>query len=170
MTTDKGWDAVISSCGHYRYRLDRRGSGLDCSTAMVTMVNPSTADHRRNDHSITKITGLTARSGIGGFVVANKFAFRATEVKELRQCGDPIGPDNLLHLREMFALADRHIVAWGSLAKLPKHLRTQWLVIVALAKVEGVDLWCWGTCKDGQPAHPLMLAYDTPLVKWEPPL
>lgn len=28
---------------------------------------------------------------------------------------------------------------------------------------DGGIVWCWGTTKEGQPRHPLMLPYSTPL-------
>ncbi len=59
------------------------------------------------------------------------------------------------------------IAAWGPLAKQPPARRhRRWKA--ATAKI-GRPLMCLGTAKDGHPRHPLMLAYDTPLVPWTTP-
>jgi hypothetical protein len=68
----------------------------------------------------------------------------------------------------MMTEADKIICAWGPLAKLPPRLRGRWREVVALAA--GKPLWCLGTSADGQPRHPLMLRYTTPLVEWKPPV
>jgi hypothetical protein len=60
-------------------------------------------------------------------------------------------------------------VAWGPLGKLPPPLRTRWRDVVAIADRVGCRLMCWGTAQDGQPRHPLMLAYSTPLIEWRRP-
>jgi hypothetical protein len=78
--------AVISDCGIYRYRLER-GAGR---TLSVIMVNPSTADAENDDPTIRKVLGFAERLLCERIVVGNKFAFRATDVNELRTAKDPI--------------------------------------------------------------------------------
>jgi hypothetical protein len=57
------------------------------------------------------------------------------------------------------------VAAWGG--PLPK-----WLFEISKRSLVWVKsrrsgtLRCFGTTKDGSPRHPLMLAYDTPLVNW----
>lgn len=152
----------------YRYRLER-DTGQGGKTAAVIMVNPSTADAEVDDATIRKFIGFSQRLGIGRFIVGNKFALRATDVSELKTARDPIGPMNDAHLEQIMRDADLHIVAWGSLAKLAKPMRERWKRIVDIARHHvGCPLYCLGTTQDGQPRHPLMLAYDTPLELWTP--
>lgn len=159
--------AVISPCGLYRYRLEREmGAGL---TAAGIMVNPSTADGLSDDATIRKWLGFAARHNIGRFIIGNKFAYRATDVKMLRTASDAIGPENDAHLEQIMRDADIHIVAWGPLAKLPPNLRSRWRDVTAIADRVGCKLMCFGTAQDGHPRHPLMLAYETPLVPWSTP-
>jgi hypothetical protein len=160
--------AVISHCGLYRYIL-KRDFFRPGPVAAVFMVNPSTADASANDATIRKLLGFGARLGWHGLIVANVCAYRATDVRELGGVPDPVGPDNERYIRETMRDADLHIAAWGPVAKLPRELREEWRMIDVLAKDEGYDLQCWGTAKDGHPRHPLMLAYDTPLVPWVAP-
>jgi hypothetical protein len=156
--------ALLSDCGQYRLRLERAiGAG---KVAAGIMVNPSTADAHDDDQTINKWYGFSRRLGFGRFIIGNKFAYRAADVRELRGIEDPIGPENDKHLEQIMRDADVHIVAWGPLSKLPKALRSRWVDIVAIADRVGCPLYCWGTAQDGHPRHPLMLAYSTPLVRW----
>lgn len=160
--------AVLSPCGTYRYRLERHGLSGSGAVAWI-MVNPSTATATADDATIRKVIGFTERLGGGWAIVGNKFAYRATDVKELRRVADPRGPDNNMHLKQIMAEAPVVIAAWGPLAKLPDALRKRWTTVAAIADQLGVKLMCFGTAQDGQPRHPLMLAYDTPLIEWRRP-
>lgn len=160
--------AVISGDGIYRYRLDR-DLGAAGQTAAFIMVNPSTADGSVDDATIRKLIGFSQRHDFGRFIVGNKFAFRATDVSELKVAADPVGPDNDYHLRQIMAAADIVIVAWGPLGKLAQKHRARWKDIWTIAAGCEKRLHCIGTAKDGHPRHPLMLAYDTPLALWSRP-
>ncbi len=159
--------AVLSDCGRYRYRLERSIAPAG-KTAAIIMVNPSTADAMTDDHSIRKWKGFGVRFGFKRLLVGNKFAFRATDIKALRTAVDPIGPDNDNHLRQILGMSDIHIVAWGSLNKLPSLLRVRWKRVVEIADEFGCELYCLGTAQDGHPLHPLMRPYDSHLVRWHP--
>lgn len=160
--------AILSDCGKYRYRLERHGLAGAGAVAWL-MVNPSTADATENDATIRKVIGFSERMGAGWLIVGNTFAYRATDINALKTCADPKGPDNDRHLREIMGAAPVVIAAWGPLAKLPERLRRRWRTIVTMADELGVQLMCLGTAQDGQPRHPLMLAYDTPLQPWKAP-
>lgn len=160
--------AIISPCGLYRYRLERHGLSGAGAVAWI-MVNPSTADAAQDDPTIRKVIGFSERMGAGWLIVGNKFAYRATDVRELATAADPRGPENDVHLVEIMREAPTVIVAWGPLSKLPKDLRRRWLTIVRMASDIGRPLTCFGTAQDGHPRHPLMLAYDTPLIEWKRP-
>lgn len=160
--------AVISDCGLYRYRLERHALAGAGAVAWI-MVNPSTADATQDDATIRKVIGFSERMGAGWAVVGNKFAWRATDVRELKTARDPVGPDNDDHLAQIMRDAAQVIVAWGPLAKLPPHLRRRWYKIAHIAEALGKPLMCFGTANDGHPRHPLMLAYDTPLIPWKRP-
>jgi len=134
------------------------------------MVNPSTANDQMDDATIRKVIGFSNRLGAGWAIVGNKFAFRATDVRDLKAARDPIGPDNDAHLAEIIACAPTVIAAWGPLAKLPKPLRRRWIKVAGLCRQIGRPLMCLGVANDGQPRHPLMLSYDTPITEWRVPV
>lgn len=158
--------ATLSPCGTWRYDLTRRiGDG---PTAAIVGVNPSTADAIKDDQTIRKDLGFAARIGWGRIVKINKFAGRATDVRELRNMSDPIGPENDAHIERVIRDCDVLVFAWGPLSKLPRHLRSRWKFLHDTAQAAGKSPLCWGVAKDGHPRHPLMLAYATPLVPWSP--
>lgn len=160
--------AIISDCGLYRYRLERHALSGAGAVAWI-MVNPSTADAKEDDPTIRKVIGFSERLGAGWAIVGNKFAYRATDVNALKTARDPVGPDNDAHLAKIIADAGTVIAAWGPLAKLPPTLRRRWYKIARMADEAGRTLMCFGTAQDGHPRHPLMLAYDTPLIEWKRP-
>lgn len=164
--------AIISPCGTYRYWLTRR---LACEAehvvkVCVIMVNPSTADATENDATIRKLIGFGRLLDWSEFTVVNKFAYRATDVNELRNCDNAIGPLNDGYIGLAMLEADLVFVAWGASGKLPAPLRQRWRDIAEFAGAHGIRLYCWGVCEDGHPRHPVMIAYDTPIKQWWPPL
>jgi hypothetical protein len=160
--------ALMSPDGQYRYKLVRTSSA-EGRTALWLGINPSTADGEVDDASIRRLYGFGERLGIGTWLVGNLFAYRATDVKKLASAEAPIGPETDKYLAEMMAEANLVIAGWGSIGKVPRHLRPRWKEVVGLAQRHGRDLLCWGTCADGHPLHPLMLPYTSVLRTWEPP-
>ena len=161
--------AVISPCGQYRYRLERSWEVPAASSygqTTIIMVNPSTADATNNDATIRKLIGFGSGRW-ANIVVGNLFAYRATDVRELANASDPVGPENDEHLRRMIGEAFRLIFAWGPTAKLPKQLRDRWRVVDVMARKLGKEPLCIGKpAKCGHPRHPLMLAYAEPIQPW----
>lgn len=160
--------AIISACGQYRYRLERDGPGEGQTT--VIMVNPSIADAETDDATIRKLKGFGERYQWGRLVVGNLFAFRSVEVRTMAISPDPIGPENDQHLMDMLREADRFVVAWGPMAKLPKRLRTRYRRVLEIASmVSRRPLSIGAPARDGHPCHPLMLPYARELQPWERP-
>lgn len=165
-----GRSAVISDCGRWRYRLERRLTSGNPLRLGALMVNPSDADHEQDDPTIRRWYGFADRLGYGIVDVANLFAQRTPDVHALDK--NPYlasGPENDKHLVAMMNEADLLIVGWGPMSKLHPGLRGRWKDVVKLAAAENKTLYCLGTAKDGHPRHPLMLAADAPLIKWPVP-
>ncbi len=160
--------AIFSDCGLYRYLLEH---DFGCTGPVVSlgMINPSDANEEKNDPTMTKVDGFCARLGASKVTVWNPFALIAKDVRDLRSAVDPIGPENDAYIERAIRGADIHIVAWGPLSKLPKRLRNRWRSVVDVLNRAGAKAMCWGTALDGQPRHPLVLAYATPLVPWSIP-
>jgi hypothetical protein len=149
----------------FRWRLDREVQDEGIVAALVG-VNPSDAGAVKNDQTIRKDLGFAQRLGWRRIIKVNKFAFRATDVRELASAFDPIGPENDAHLARAFEDADVIVPCWGPLSKLPKRLRRRYIEVCRIIERAGKPVMCLGTANDGQPRHTLMLAYETRLVPW----
>jgi hypothetical protein len=157
--------AIVSRCGTWRYRLDRQVQPHGQVFAYFG-VNGSTATARVDDHTVRKWIGFTERNGGSRFIVGNAFAFRATDVRELAQASDPVGPRNKIHLANIIAEADILVPCWGSRAKLPGRLHGQLDALREQILASGKPVRIWGLSQSGDPLHPLTLAYSLPLVEW----
>lgn len=159
--------ATTSMDNVYRYTLGRTlkrgiGHGYERRRVLFVMLNPSTADMMRDDPTIRKCKGFADRWGYRELEVANLFAYRATDPRALAKADDPVGPDNDGAIRFTMSQADEIVVAWGR--SCPRNLRSRTHVVAALLATSGKPVRCLGTTQDGQPRHPLMLAYETPLI------
>lgn len=161
--------AIISPCGLYRYRLER-----ECCPAFEGSkvfayfgVNPSTADASLDDATVRKWRGFTTRNGGHRFIVGNVFTFRSTDPGALSQQDDPFGPQWIEHLGGIIADADVLVPCWGRLNKMPKDLRGAPAQLLANLLRTGKPVLHFGVTACGQPMHPLMLGYDTPLTAWD---
>lgn len=168
MNDNKASSAIISECGTYRYRLERDVQ-MDGIVAALFGINPSTADAKLNDATIRKDIGFAKVNGWRRFLKGNRFAYRATDVRELAKAADPFGPDNESHLRQIIADADILVPCWGSREKVPQTLRPSLDALRDLLWASGKRVMVFGFTASGDPKHPLMLGYDTPLIDWEGP-
>jgi hypothetical protein len=157
--------AVFSSCQKYRYRLDRIWDD-SLPPLAFGMLNPSTADHERNDATIERCERRAQSLGFGSLIVWNLFAFRATDPRYLLNQLDPIGPDNdhfiQTAITETKAREGTVIIGWGSQGQLlGRHLQ-----VLEIARNSNVDLYCLGTTARGQPRHPLYISYESKPTVW----
>lgn len=163
-----GNSAIISPCGTWRYRLDREIQPTGTVFAYFG-VNGSTATADKEDQTTRKWNGFTLRNGGRKYIVGNPFAFRATDVRDLARADDPVGPENGRHLREIIAEADVLVPCWGNRAKVPERLRLHFATLRDLLLTAGKPVKVFGLTASGDPKHPLMLGYDTPLIEWSHP-
>lgn len=149
--------AILSTDEVYRYTLLRRwlfGKGR----CLFIMLNPSTADAINDDPTIKRCISFAKQWEFREMMVTNIFALRATYPKDLKAHESPIGPENDRYLVEAVRKADRIVAAWGV------HGSFMGRSVQVLEMLKGKDVRCLGTTKDGQPRHPLMVAYATQLV------
>lgn len=157
--------AELSDDGLYRYWLARRWDGDDQDAHPVTwvMLNPSTADHQVDDNTIRRCMGFTDQFGYVAMAVVNLFALRSRDPKALARTeaegGDPVGPLNDEHLKEVFSSSALVIAAWGAHA----FAQPRAVAVRALAEDAGHTLLCLGRTKDGHPKHPLYLPWNAAL-------
>jgi hypothetical protein len=133
----------------YRYELWRT---WDASAPLLTciLLNPSTADARRDDPTIRCCVRLAARRGYGGIIVGNLFALRARDPRRLRRAHDPIGPHNDESLRAMLRGTGDVLAAWGNGGAWRRRGASVLALVAPTARV-----YCLGITRLGQPRHPL---------------
>lgn len=144
--------AVFSPCGKYRYRLWRSwasGSG----TVNFLMLNPSTADESANDPTVERCEQRARAWGFSRLIVTNLFAWRDTSPEAMKAAAEPVGAGNDAAILEAARESDRVICAWGVHGL---HLGRSAAVLQMLACI---DLWALRLTSEGQPSHPLYLAY-----------
>lgn len=160
--------AIISHCGKYRYRLDRMVSDSGPVYAFFG-VNPSTADASVDDATVRKWRGFVQRWGGSRFIVGNVFAYRATNVRKLASVGDPFGNANGDHITDIINEADILVPCWGKTGKVPPSLQFAFDVLMDALVSSGKPVKHFGVTAAGDPKHPLMLGYSTPLMVWGEP-
>jgi hypothetical protein len=144
--------AVFDASGRYRYRLTRVWAP-ERPRVLFVLLNPSTADHRRDDPTIRRCMGFARAWGYGGVEVVNLFAWRATRPRDLRQAREPVGRGNTRHLRAAVRRAERVVVAWG----MHGAWRGRGRVALALLRRWDCAPLCLGITRSGQPRHVLYL-------------
>jgi len=154
-------------CGQYRYRLERVLAEHGIVVAYFG-VNPSTAGAEVEDQTTMKWRGFAFRMSARKYIAGNPFAFRATDVRALSRAADPVGPENEQHIRQIVADADLLVPCWGNRSKLPLALRPRLGALTRVLLASGKPVHVFGLTKSGDPLHPLMLGYDTQLVRWSP--
>ncbi len=142
--------AVLSPCGRYRYRLERRWA--PGPAVVFVMLNPSTADHQADDPTIRRCLGFARAWGYDALVVVNLFAWRATEPAQLPAERElAVGPEADAHLLEAARSTDLVVCAWG--VHGVRFGRDQ--EVLGLLRGAGVEPMCVGVSKEGHPRHPL---------------
>lgn len=160
--------AVLSDCGKYRYSLSRQ-FGLGDRSVTFIGVNPSTADAEVDDATVRKWIGFAKRWGYDGIEVVNLFAFRSTDVRALATADDPVGISNDRYTERALLRASMVVPCWGSITKIPDALRGRIDIVRDwMNRAVNAPVKCLGYTKHGDPRHPLMLGYDTPLEPWLP--
>jgi hypothetical protein len=147
--------AIISDCGLYRYEL-RREWDDKLPPMVVIMLNPSTADAEKDDPTISRCINRAQDLGFGSLIVGNLFAFRASDPKRLRTADDPVGLDNAASLVKVLAeCKQKHgklLLAWGTEGT---YCEAGHVFLRLLASPSGLEYFCLGKTKQGQPKHPL---------------
>ncbi len=145
--------AVIE--GDYRYRLWREWDS-NSKTVSFIMLNPSRADAKINDPTITRCIKFAQDCGYGRLEVVNLFAYRTPHPSLLKQAAEPIGKDNEQYVLETVEWSECVILAWGNNGTWQQ----QDLYVLQLLK-NYTHLYCFGITKKGCPRHPLYLPSNT---------
>ena len=151
--------AVLSCDQTRRYLLTRR---WDAGPLIAwVMLNPSTADAKTDDATITRCVKRARQlQGLGGIAVVNLFSLRATDPRELAKHPNPVGPANDSFIVRTCQSAGLVVVAWGAHGSYLGRDAD----VTALLTRSGIQPFCLGVTASGQPRHPGRMAYAAALV------
>lgn len=158
---DAASTAIYSPCESYRYLLTRKWDAGG-PKALFVMLNPSTATEMQNDPTVERCERRARALGFGAFRVANIFAWRATDPREMRSAADPVGPLNDAALMFSLGWADLVLCAWGTHGA---HLG-RGAAVVSMLRQTGKPLHHLGLSLQGHPKHPLYIGYDKQPELW----
>lgn len=153
-------ECVFSADRNHRYTLIHRPNPLFGSDRLLMWIglNPSTADEKQLDPTLTRILGYSLREGYDGFIMTNLFAWRATEPKDMKASPDPIGPDNDRRLLECARRCGKVVAAWGSHGSFMER------DVQVCALLKDFEMVCLSRNADGGPGHPLYLKKTLPFA------
>ncbi len=152
------YGAAFDASGSYRYSLWRAWSN-DSPRIVFVLLNPSTADEKRNDPTIRRCIGFARTWEFGSVEVVNLFAYRATDATKLLKVDDPVGEENNYYLVQAVDRCSTVVVGWGTRGMLLGRDRE---VMQLLAGRKG--MYCLGLTNDGLPRHPLYVRGDSSLI------
>lgn len=151
-------DAILSSCGNYRYSLARKRD-LQKDDLIWVLLNPSTADSTQDDPTIRKIIQFSKNFGYWWCLVYNLFALRSTDPKVLITHSDPIWPDNDNHIQTIPTEKKIVFARWN-------HGILQWRSTKVIDLLKDHNTRYLEKNKSQQPKHPLYVWYNIWLKKW----
>ncbi len=160
--------ASFSPCNLFRYKLTRDwfNEGEKRNNLLFIMLNPSTADAEVFDPTVRRCFGYAQDWGFNSMSVANIFAYRATDPKDMLNARDNgvniVGNDNNKAIIELSTEANRIVCAWGS-HKWSKERSNE--VLNILRQQNLTEVYCLKKSKDGSPCHPLYLKKDLIPIK-----
>ena len=149
--------AYFSDDMKFRYLLWRRWN--DGELLGFLMLNPSTANQKDNDPTISKCIKYARIENFYGIVVANLFAFRSPNPEKLYLAKDPIGPLNDIWLKVFSNICSKIILAYGNHGKFNDRDKE------VLQKLSLDKLFYLKKNTNGTFSHPLYLNLNSPFLK-----
>jgi hypothetical protein len=140
----------------FRYKL-WRVSDISKDSILWVLLNPSTADEKTLDPTLTRCWKYSTLWGYGEFRVINVFAYRATDPKKLFKLDDKyiVGVENNDSILKECCIASKIIVGWGN-----NICRFEDRLIELDQMLYPLELYALNVTKRGQPSHPLYLRGD----------
>ena len=144
--------AVFDKTGQYRYQLDRRWQD-DGATVAFIMLNPSTADEKRDDPTLRACIQFAQRWEYAALSVVNLFGYRTPHPNVLKTAEDPVGPENDEYVMRVVDAAEKVVLGWGNFGGLWGRDRA----VLDLLKLHKRKIYCLQRNKSGHPRHPLYI-------------
>jgi len=173
--------AMFSDDMRHRFYLDITWD-INLPPMICIGLNPSTADHNKDDPTLRKVQGFAKRWHCGGVRMLNVYTYRSTDPKGLKQVSDPVIESIGLDLaRDIpahyigFLVRDvckKHhgrpiitLCAWGTKGG-DQAEKVRDTLMDCLNSGFLVDTTCLRTTKDGHPEHPLYVPFDVQPKSW----
>jgi len=124
---------------------------------MFIGLNPSKANEKDSDRTVTRVRNLAIKWGYGGFYMMNLFSYVSTNPEELVICTDNTENDSWLHqVREK---CKEVVFVWGNFSIAKKRAK----------QVESMfeDAKALLLNKNGSPRHPLYVPGNIELINFE---
>ncbi|ATA77696.1 MULTISPECIES: DUF1643 domain-containing protein [Capnocytophaga] len=156
-----------SSDGKNRFILGTKGK----NPLFVIGVNPSTADDKVADKTITKVMGFAEKNNFDSFIMFNLYPQRATRPNDLHiDKDDSLIEENTKTIKSMLQKYSfpTILVAWGNLILERKYLKECFLKIYNELQDNSIRWMKIGNLTNTKnPRHPLYAPYDAPLTEFE---
>tara|TARA_B110000495_G_scaffold192073_1_gene195834 strand:- start:1336 stop:1824 length:489 start_codon:yes stop_codon:yes gene_type:complete len=147
--------AVFSNCRKYRYSLTRSWNSAGGYVLFIGL-NPSIADEKIDDPTLTRCINFAKDWGYGGLIMVNLFAYMSTYPTDLKKVKLPIGNNNNKHILKNHQKSQLTVAAWGNDGHFLKRDKEVLKIIC--------NPMCLNINKSGQPAHPLYQKKDQELI------
>jgi len=147
--------AVFSNCRKYRYSLTRSWNSAGGYVLFIGL-NPSIADEKIDDPTLTRCINFAKDWGYGGLIMVNLFAYMSTYPIDLKKVKLPIGNNNNKHILKNHQKSQLTVAAWGNDGHFLKRDKEVLKIIC--------NPMCLNINKSGQPAHPLYQKKDQELI------
>lgn len=152
--------AEFSDDGLHRFWLTRQWG--DGPTVCFIMLNPSRADQRRSDGTVTRCFNRARDGGFGRIAVVNLFSFMSPQPDALPGHAGRDDAANDAHILRHAREAGLRIAAWGC----DRRFRDRAAQVAAMLAGAGLALHCLGRTADGSPKHPLYVRADVQPQPW----
>jgi hypothetical protein len=153
--------AIFSKDKSYRYHLGRAWDKSRNSCCFIGL-NPSKADEKRDDNTITKCIEQARRLGFGSMEMVNLFAYIDTVQSQLYDVPDPVGPENDLYLIDTANRCDTVILMWGNNGLHRDRAET----VLQQLRSLGIELYCLKVTSLCKPWHIGRIGYVERLEKY----
>ncbi len=150
---------MVGDKAHVRFVLEKPGK----RQLVVIGVNPSTADDKVADRTMTKVMGFAERNGFDGFVMLNLYPQRCTSPEDLdKELNTGLHKRNLKEIRNAISEMEQPVVlvAFGDTIRKRHYLKDCFSDIVNVVK-ESKPQWkqIGLSTASGNPRHPSRASY-----------
>lgn len=150
-------EAIFSKDKKYRFQLNREwDEKLPCIGFIL--LNPSTADHKKDDPTIRKLICYANKWGFGKLRVVNINPYRSKSPEHLlyNALPDEVREANNIYIQGIYRFSSIVVCGWGNnsldvdIESIKEHLKPK-------------RTYCFEKNKNGNPRHPLYLPSDIKL-------